>query len=295
MGVRVHSPRFTKIASFKKVQLNNGATASIHAFLNDKARNTFGSAGLSLSIFIKQLRISQTDSALKEMNTRQLFNRLTFEAEAYLLLGDKYYPAFRVDTTATSLTADNTTFTVLGDVLEAFAIKASSIDTGKILKRSSYTTGDIEKRYLQRFNKPILKATELKAGVYETGEEFISNRPSIRDYEFRQDSKATVLYTKSDGKDWLPTRTAFGFCNGSSIWINVDGVFYPLIRRGNTFEFVADVNQFKSRNGGSVYFFRGSAAASVGLTALSLATANQDKYHFGKYVYQLNMESGEFY
>jgi len=79
----------------------------------------------------------------------------------------------------------------------------------------------------------------------------------------------------------------------------VNNVFHPLIRYGNTFEFIADLNFYKTGHKRTNINIIGrpglSAGLSLGLAAMSLYTNTSDKYYVGKSVYQLNLDNGEFY
>ena len=93
----------------------------------------------------------------------------------------------------------------------------------------------------------------------------------------------------------LPARNVFGFCDGNQIWINANGLFHPLIKQGNTFEFIADLNLYNNTvDRRKIYLMQGSAGVSVGLTLLSFSTSSMEKYYFGKSVYQMNLETGGF-
>ncbi len=97
----------------------------------------------------------------------------------------------------------------------------------------------------------------------------------------------------------MPTREAFGFCDGSTLWINVNNVFHPLIKYGNTFEFIANLNSYKTKYKSTNIPIAGrfglSTSLSLGLYAISLYTNSSDKYSRGQSVYQLNLDNGEFY
>lgn len=181
-------------------------------------------------------------------------------------------------------------------MLHSFAAKAALADTVKILKRNGYTIAELNKRYQQRFEKPILKTETFTKGVYKTSNEFISNNPSIKEYEFKKDKKATILYTKTANNEWSPARTAYGFCDGKTIWINVNNIFHPLIRQGNTFEFIADLKYARRLSDGGIFFYTGLSPASIALTSLLyVATTSHENHDSGRSVYQLNLETGEYY
>ena len=88
---------------------------------------------------------------------------------------------------------------MLSDMLKRLAVKASAVDRAKILSRKHYLQEDLQERYTGRLDKAIIENTTLKKGVYKTKEEFLSNSPSITDYDF----KAEMVYVKADNSSWL--------------------------------------------------------------------------------------------
>jgi hypothetical protein len=294
IGVMVGNSNFGLSANFKKVQLQDGVAGSFNRFLNDTTTYVFKQPSPRIICYLKQLRLTQQDSLVKEIGSKRLYNNLNVEIEAYLEVDNRLYPAIRFDSIATEFTESNKQFEILENMLEAFAKKAASIDLAKIEKRNAYGIADVEKKYNQRFNKPILVAVTLKLGVYKTIEEFINNNPSLEHYEFKKDSKATILYTKEANNEWLPTREVFGFCDGVTAWINVNNVFHPLIKQGNTFEFIADLNHTAKRKYKGGVAPANNVAVYAGFTALSLSAYSPDKYYIGKSLYQLNFEKSDF-
>lgn len=290
VGVRVEP-----FINFKKVQLQNGTANSIENFLNNNQSHSFTPHPSRLICYLKTFRVSQKDSLIKETNTSALFNLLYFELDAYLEAGHNFYPAFRVDTLVILQISKPTDFSVIAETLYGLARKASGVDTSKIFKRNHYTIDSLENRYAKRFNKPILESAEIKEGVYKTFTEFINNQPGITEYQIKDEQRLQILYTKSGPTDWIPTRDVFGFFDGNSMWIKAGNTFYPLIRVGNTFEFIGNRNPFNKSNSTTLYYVPGDAPLSIGLTSISVIGNNREKYIVEKFVFQMNMETGEFY
>ncbi len=293
IGVKINKIALSSSKTYSKVAMQKSTSVSLMKYLNSNPNFNFTSTGIILTCYIKQLRITEIDSISKLSNSRGLYRKLLFVAEGYLTKENNHYAALRLDTIATSLTADKNDFTVLTKVLHAFAAKAALIDTGRIFKRNAYTASDLDKRYQQSFNKPILQAQQLNRGVYKTFNEFVNNNPSVLQFKFEKDKKGAVLYTKTDGNDLMPERKAFGFCDGRVIWINARNVFYPLIRQGNTFEFLS---VFYDRRVTNHSIVEGSSpAAVIGESVLATAISNaliEDPSV--KMVHQLNMENGDY-
>lgn len=50
----------------------------------------------------------------------------------------------------------------------------------------------------------------------------------------------TAVFLYDDNNDIIPALTIFGFCDGSTCWIQHGTFYYPLIRVGEAFEFMYD-------------------------------------------------------
>ncbi|MDQ6815597.1 MAG: hypothetical protein M3040_17850 [Bacteroidota bacterium] len=283
--------------SFQKINLTGGSANALSKYLNGRISHHFALTKPTLVCYLKNLRLTQEDSLNKKTKEVEVHNAMIFEIEGYLAKGEQFFPATRLDTIAVAFTKKNNSFPLLEEVLDRFVSKVGLLDTGMVLRRSSYSAAQLDRRYQQRFEKQILTSRSLTKGVYTSSTEFINNNPSIQEYQFEKDKKATILYTRSNRHEWLPARTAFGFCDGHTIWINVHNIFHPLVRQGNTFEFIADINYANRRTSGSgVYIPAAGSVASIGASALiSAATTSYENYDSGKSVYQIDMETGEFY
>jgi hypothetical protein len=113
------------------------------------------------------------------------------------------------------------------------------------------------------------------------------------------------LYTKTEKNEWAATKEAFGFCDGNRIWINAGKTFYPLTRQGDTFEFIADhrkltlirsTNRYRRVNiyrspGMSMREWTGHYAAANAILLL----ANLNDNYKNKFVYQVDLETGEIF
>ena len=70
--------------------------------------------------------------------------------------------------------------------------------------------------------------------------------------------------------------------------------FHPLIRQGNTFEFITDAN-LPAKETNKTFYIPSHPGLSAGLTTLSLISTFSEKYYMGKSLFQLNLDNGEFY
>ncbi len=282
---------------YHKLRFNVSAKDAISGFFYDSASYTFNTGNYKLLCFIKKFRVTQIDSILNRNKAKKLYTTATIEIEAFLESNDLYHPALRLDTLASSFSVKLKDISILKDLLRAFADEAAHIDTLNVLKRKAYSYSEITDRYEKRFNEPIIKDSILNKGVYKTAEEFLTNNPSVKYFEF---NKQGILYTRIENGEIVPTREVFGFCDGERVWINIHNFFRPLIRQGNTFEFLADMNLLNEiRPAKTTYIFQnhnetvGEALATGAAIALvALLSANKSSSEF---VYQLDIQTAQFY
>ena len=132
----------------------------------------------------------------------------------------------------------------------------------------------------------MLNEISFKKGVYKNFEEFKMNSPSLTDYDLRVGKLGDILYVKENGLEY-PERKAWGFCNGTDIFINSADKYSKLIRRGNTFYFL-----------GIKGIIRKTKHDLTRASIFNLATNSGVKYisysKISKY-YKVDMETGEVY
>jgi hypothetical protein len=289
-------------AGFRKLRFKKGTEAELSQFFNDSTRFNFQTNDKPLLCFVKQLRLAQIDSAIKKEKAPKTYTTVRVELEAYLGAKDRFYPAVRLDTLAAVLNRSDTGAVCLRGILKAFAHKAAGIDTARVLTRTGYSLDEVREKYNKRVIKPIINDQILKNGVYKNKDEFFNNSPSIKEYEF---SKEGFLYTRTEKNEWAATREAFGFCDGSRIWINAGKNFYPLIRQGDTFEFIADRRKLNSIRSTNQYHhvdvYRSPGMSMEEWTALYAATngilllVDLNNNYTNKFVYQIDLETGAIF
>ncbi len=155
-----------------------------------------------------------------------------------------------------------------------------------ITKRRKLAFDDIYLGYSKKMDVPVLKFIDLKKGVYKDFKEFKANTPSITDYELRKGAVGDILYIK-EGISEYPTRNAWGFCDGTDIFINSGDKYSKLVRRENTFYFfgIKGVTQRSKHN-----FMRSS-----GLNYATNTGPKETVYKLDLKYYQIDMETGEVY
>lgn len=200
---------------------------------------------LSLLVVVKDFWFTES----KDLNTygqkkplSEVNNNLVCKLEFYQKLdNNKAVAITRVDTTLTALN-DNSRYNAMNIELISKILQVSvdkidkAIHAASYAKRKTIAIEDIYASINERFVKPILKDDVLRKGVYKNNEDFLNNAPSDTNFTVKQDSKGFItLYLKDeDGNEYL-SRDSWGYCDGTSIFINNKGMFNPLYRIGNAF------------------------------------------------------------
>ncbi len=216
--------------------------------------------------------------------------------EFYLEKDSVFFPLYRIDSVFTFKErlndyagikfVDNAGFFVTS-VLKASLEKLVDINLDEIIaKRRKLSFGDISGEYSKKLEVPVLKFINLKKGVYKDFEEFKANAPSITDYEFRKGTAGDILYVKEEDTEY-PTRGAWGFCDGTDIFINSGDKYSALVRRENTFYFLGIKGVIQR----SKHVFMRSSGLNYAMNTGPKKTV----YKLDLKYYQIDMETGEVY
>ena len=106
------------------------------------------------------------------------------------------------------------------------------------------------------------------------------------EYELKRGEMGDMLFIKEDGKEY-PFRKAWGFCDGSDLYINSGDKYSKLIKRQNTFYFTGIKGLARQTN-----------VDLLSSSFFNLATNTGRKYTtFSKKetYYKVDMETGEVY
>jgi hypothetical protein len=279
---------------FRYITFTMGLSGFLNFVLNNQKSSSSNFNTAKLICYIKRFRITELDSTYETNVKKQRLVQIKSAIDVFYFHNKQMYPAFRTDTTFLQLLAENKgTYVIIDSLLRSFTERVSKIDTGRILKRKSFSEEKVDSMYKQRFALPILKVASLKKGVYTSKEDFFNNAPSMPEYEWKPEKKVNILYTKDEKNQWNVTRkNVFGFCDGVNIWLRVQDGFYPAFRKGNTFEFIAPLLLKRLVNnqpttvsvpvGGYTYF-------------LNVNSKYSSIYYQDKSVYQIDMETAGFY
>ena len=279
--------------------LSAGFSDWINEYLQCR-KNT--SAKNKLLIVVKKFWLSQEADEIRDENDKvgQAMNGwdagVVCKLEFYLERDSVFFPLYRIDSVFTfkerlndyrgTRFVDNAASFVIS-VLKSSLEKLVEINMDDIIaKRRKFSLNDIQQKYLQRPDIPVLKSVDFKKGAYKNFEEFKLNAPSISSYELREGSVGDVLYVK-EGDAEYPTREAWGFCDGKDIFINSGDKYSRLVRRENTFYFfgIKGVVQKSKHIGGM----------SSGLNYAMNTGPKKTVYKLDLKYYQIDMETGEVY
>ncbi|MFZ1370066.1 MAG: hypothetical protein WAR78_06780 [Ferruginibacter sp.] len=216
--------------------------------------------------------------------------------ELYLEKDSVFFPLYRIDSVFTFKEklndyagirfVDNADFFVTSALKASLKKLVGIIPDEIIVKRKRLSFEDISREYSKKMDIPVLKFNDLQKGVYKDFEEFKANAPSIQDYELRNGTIGDIIYIKEGGSEY-PTRNAWGFCDGTDIFINSGDKYSKLVRRENTFYFLG----IKGVKQGSKHI----AMMSSGLNYAMNTGPKKTVYKLDLKYYQIDMETGEVY
>lgn len=225
----------------KKFNLTGGLAASLSNYLNELYKDNFLDNNAELLCFVKKFSFTLKDTLAEDRHSNESINDIKVELECFYKTGSLLFPAKRFDTNyVITISRIKKTFSELvRDMINPFSNKLGSIDSGQIVKRNSYTVEQIKDRYQSRFNIPILTAYQYKRGVYKNFTEFRNNAPSVTNFKVKTKGSSTFLYDSGDNA--INPLNIFGFSDGRTCWIQSGIHCFPLVRVGNSFEFLYPV------------------------------------------------------
>jgi hypothetical protein len=285
---------FSDVNQSSYIKLQPNLPGFLNALLNNPQVAHHNASNDKLICYIKKFRLTELNSTYQVSAKKERQLQIRVAIEAFYFYDNKLYPAFKTDTSfLQSLSENKITYFIIDSLLNAFTKKAGKINKEKILKKKSYSAKSVDSIYRQRFNLPILSATRFKKGVYRSSKEFFNNAPSISEYEWKHEKKVNILYTKDGNNQFMVSKKeVFGFCDGKNIWLKVDNSFYPAFRRENTFECNAPLYLKRIVNNDPIPVM---VPLSSGFVYITIPSKYSSAYYKDISVYQLDMETAEFY
>ncbi len=248
---------------------------------------------------------------------------IRLKAEIYAIRDHHYMPVLRLDTFQASIkTTYYTTLTPYSDwdedlsaIVDELADTCSRVTAQKTDRGRWIEWEDIRQFNASRFDAPISHNTTLTRGVYANFEEFRNNTPSIMDFEIKMDNRERLLYIHEDGKT-IYSHSAWGYCDGTSIYIMRDGILCPAWKEGKAFYFYSDTrkprNPYSNGNGPNSSFggpnttpvepYAGTITPSMAATGMlgtgligSLVPTSRNSDYKQRCIYSVDMDTGDIY
>lgn len=239
----------------EKMNLVDGLAAGLTSYANDLYKSNFSPGGKDLLRFIKKFSITLKNSHANDRYLGIKSGSINVELECYYKSGNLLFPAIRLDTSyeETKSRINKTFPQLVKEMIHPFLNKLSRMDTASVLKRKAYPENEIQNKYLGNFNIPILTTEHFTKGVYKNFAEFKNNAPSITNfsikdvYRFLDNVRFNLLYDSA--KNIINTLEIFGFCDGTTCWIQHGDHCFPLVRIDHSFEYLYYI--FPNSNGSS--------------------------------------------
>lgn len=284
---------YSENAKLSKFQFKEECAVAIQQWLKNFISPAINAdTNYNFLMVIKKLWLSQDldpyiDSKRAIEFSSHLYEGVMAKFEFYVFIGEKYYPLYRFDS---SFTVRRNLLKNADDVIDTAIIvsldKMKKINIPDWVKKHT----SISFNEIVAYNERTIRMLSLKEtsspnrGVYKTFNEFKTNNPSIKNYELKKDKFSDMLYAKDDEKNEYPIRFAWGYCDGSKIFIKSGDKYFPLNPFGNTYFFKG----YKNLSLNEAQINAPNSFNSIHMVDAVLTS----KYY--KY-YLLDPESGEFY
>lgn len=311
IGIRTNKSGSIFSGRDRQIVFNRPAATEIAGYFNKNF--TRPGAPCTALVILRSLWVSDAiyipRDMIKDQDKKFGMGHIHLKAEVYASEDSLYTPVFRYDTLLMETTfnyyaSTRTPFSKLekdlSDLLINLADSASLIGQSKLGKSHQITRQQIVDFNRTRFTSPFDNSTAYTRGVYMSFEEFRNNAPSILDFEIRtEDKDQQVLYIRDASGTPYYSHTAWGYCDGKSIFIMRDGLLCPAWKEGSAFYFYAfsvteKLQQTQVVNPGTPNMVTPSGAIIRG-TAPSTYQTTQKFREKDRTIYALDMDTGNAY
>ena len=231
-----------------KVSSRGAMDISLAAYFNHYYSNNLAKGGnAKLVCFLQKLACKRKDTITEENYGESTFGEIAIAAEVFLYTGNKYYAAFKIDTTLMNWVSLKKKEFALGmrdlllmPALEALENKINRADWNITNTKRAFTKEEVYNHYYEeRFKIPILYQP-YKKGIYKKYADFTNNAPPIAGISVEKGKHNSIILKDSSGND-LSSIKKVGYCDGKACWLLYKGYYHPLIRSGNCFYFFIDI------------------------------------------------------
>ncbi len=163
------------------------------------------------------------------------------------------------------------------------------------VKKRKLTYAEVNEYYDRKFREAIFTSQQLKKGVYMNFDEFKKNSPSYLNFEIRKTNLADDIYL-FDGENTIPSRNAWGYCDGKDSFIKLGGNLFQLYRQGNSYLLMGNDNlSHRTSSYNHTYSDIQSPGTNLGANALGDLLFSKNKFKLEYIPLELDMETGEIY
>lgn len=242
----------------------------------------------------------------KDTSVSHVKIRIRLKAEVYAEKDGIYTPLFRFDSTRQCRTGSNLfAGQDLAGMLDDLADSAATLIDRKGMGGRHLSLDDIRQFNRSRFDPVIYRDSTLVGGVYKDFQEFRDNAPSIHSFETQTENNKLLLYIKEAGGNLYYTRDAWGYCDGTNIYVMKDGMLVQAWKEGKAFYLLGQPEEgdFGRPSPGSAgaAIFMGSTPGGGSVSGVSAAqapaTATKISRHkaFLLHVFAVDMDTGKLY
>ena len=251
-------------------------------FLQDHVYKMYTSSlkdeGAKILWLVKDLRVGEKSAMMEH-------SYLRFNTDAYISRdGNLYKWLCTVDTVfVTESGADLTAWH--GEDIEN-ALKLLLKRTLAAAKNASeQSSGDITieqilKNQNRQLDVPILVENNYQEGAYANFDEFLQNKPSIKNYQPVTIEKNTLMFTRIGENNHVDTITIWGLCRDKQIFKFDNGVLIPIEKQSNGFIISGYIQKANRRNSNIAFgAFAGAFGGGIagGLTGALVASSSSGR------------------
>ncbi|MEO6668799.1 MAG: hypothetical protein ABIN36_04945 [Ferruginibacter sp.] len=290
---------YSPVRPIKKYCFKKGFTKELSdwciSYLNINPQNRYGHL---LLINIKKLRVSddavsKSASEGKEGQAKDGWYRgVITKVEFFIQEDSLFVPLYRFDSIVPFKGhPDKDAPDYLSVTLKMALDKLFYYSVNDLQLKRRIRLSDIIKANKPVYDLPVYNNQVHQRGVYKTFEDFKMNNTSYPDFVLNTASKSDILYVKENGSE-VPLRSAWGYCDGLSYYINSGDKYSQLIPTGNTFYFQG----LKSLSNYTIYV-PANGLLVPGLSPLPIPVMTKRYIKNDKILkyYQLDMENGKVY
>lgn len=297
-----------KWGHFQKVVVEGGATNRIQDLVQLALNSSIEPPiNQSLLIVIRQLWVHEPsykeqlekNSNIAAHEQPSMYSECKSKLEVYMKKEDVYIPLFRIDS---NFRFDHSIKNKGGsNIIAPFSYcleKLSRLNYVKVAESSQrLSLSQIEAYNKKRVDQPIFSNTLWQRGIYLTYADFLNNKITTKEFVVELEDLTDQLYLVDNGQKRL-FDDFWGFCDGKQLFVRSGFNYYPLVKQGNTYEFIgkAKANQFTKlidlQTQGPLHY----KSMTKRSTKNAMARMAGPNLNDGGYKpYQLDLESGSFF